>query len=66
MTTMPAKDNTEQSTDDCDPHDLNPVIEVMGKSWQRLLVQSEWQTRQPPFRMFPQEQAYPLRRGLRR
>jgi hypothetical protein len=37
----------------------------MGKSWQRLLAQSEWKPQQLPFRVLFQEQAHALRRGLR-
>jgi hypothetical protein len=40
MTTLPTEDNTRQSADDRDPDGLNSVIEVMGKSWQRLFAQS--------------------------
>ena len=65
MTTLSTKDNTRQSADDRDPDGLNPVIEVMGKSWQRLLAQSEWKPQQLPFRVLFQEQAHALRRGLR-
>ena len=65
MTTLSTEDNTFQGTDDRDPDGINPVIEVMGKSWQRLLARSEWQPQQLPFRVLPQEQAYTLPRGLR-
>jgi hypothetical protein len=61
MTTLSTEDNTRQSTDDRDPDGLNPVIEVMGKSWQRLLAQSEWKPQQLPFRVLLQEQAHTLR-----
>ena len=65
MTTLSTEDNTRQGADECDPDSLNPAIEVMGKSWQRLLAQSEWMPQQLPFRVLLQEQAHTLRRGLR-
>ena len=65
MTTLSTEDNTRQSADDRDPDGLNPVIEVMGKSWQRLFAQSAWKPQQLPFRGLLQEQAHTLRRGLR-
>ena len=67
MPTLSAEDNTRQGAGDCDPDDLNPVIEVMGKSWQHLLAQSEWKSQQLPFRGLLQVQVHTLRRGgLRR
>jgi hypothetical protein len=36
----------------------------MEKSWHRLLAQSAWKPQQRPFRMFLQEHAHTLRRGL--
>ena len=65
MTTLSTEDNTRQSADDRDPDGLNPVIEVMGKSWQHLLAQSEWKPQQLPFRGLLQVQVHTLRRGLR-
>jgi hypothetical protein len=65
MATLSTEDSTRQSADEHDPYGLNPVIEVMGTSWQRLLVQSVEQPQQLPFRGLPQEQAHTLRRGLR-
>ena len=65
MTTLSAEDNTRQGAGDCDSDGLNPVIEVMGKSWQLLLAQSEWKSQQLPFRGLLQEPAHTLRRGLR-
>ena len=64
MTALSTDDTTRQSADDRDPDGLNPVIEVMDKSWQRLLAQSEWKPQQLPFRVRFQEQAHTLRRGL--
>ena len=65
MTTLSTEDKTRQGTDEHDHGDLNPVVEVMGKSWQRLLAQSAGQPQQLPFRGLLQEQAHTLRRGLR-
>jgi hypothetical protein len=65
MTTLSPEDNTRQGADDCDPDGLNPVIEVMEQSWQRLLAQSEWRPQYLPFRRCLKEQAHTLRRGLR-
>lgn len=64
MTTLSTEDDTRQDVDDRDSEDLNPVIEVMEKSWHRLLAQSAWKPQQRPFRMFLQEHAHTLRRGL--
>ena len=67
MTTLFTENTTRQSVDDRDPDGLNPVIEVMGKSWQHLLAQSEWKSQQLPFRGLLQVQVHTLRRGgLRR
>lgn len=65
MTALSAEDNPRQGAGDCDPDGLNPVVEVMGKSWQHLLAQSEWKPQQLPCRGLLQEQAHTLRRGLR-
>jgi len=61
MPTLSTEDNTRQSANDRDPDGLNPVIEVMGKSWQRLLAQSERKPQQLPSRVLIQEQAHTLR-----
>ena len=66
MTTLSTEDNTRQGADEHDSYGLNPVIEVMGKSWQRLLAQSTGQPQQLPFRGFLRKQAHTLRRGRRR
>jgi hypothetical protein len=65
MTTLSTENTTRQSVDDRDPDGLNPVIEVMGQSWQHLFAQSAWKPQQLPFRVLLQEQAHTLRRGLR-
>ena len=65
MTTLSTEDNPRQSTAERDPDGLNPMIEVTGKSWQRLLAQSEWKPRPLPFHGLRQEQAHTLHRGLR-
>ena len=65
MTALSTEDNTRQSTDERDPDGLNPVIEILDKSWQRLLAQSEWKPQHLPCCRLLQEQAYTLRRGLR-
>jgi hypothetical protein len=65
MATLSTEDSTRQGADEHDPYSLNPVIEVMEKSWQRLLAQSAEQPQQLPFRRLLQEQAHILRRGLR-
>ena len=41
MTTLSTEDNTRPGADDHDPDGFNPVLEVMEKSWQRLLAQRE-------------------------
>jgi hypothetical protein len=64
MATLSTEDSTRQGADEHAPYGLNPVIEVMEKSWQRL-AQSVGQPQQLPFRGLLQEQAYILRRGLR-
>jgi hypothetical protein len=66
MTTLSTEDTTRQGADEHDPYGLNPVIEVMEKSWQRLLAQGVGQPQQLPFRGLLQEQGHILRRGLRR
>jgi len=63
MTTLSTEDNTRPGADDRDPDGFNPVLEVMEKSWQRLLAQSAWKPQQLPFRALLQEQAHTLRRG---
>lgn len=65
MTTLSTEDKTRQSPDERDPDDLNPVIEVFDKSWQRLLAQSEWKPQHLPWRELLQEQARILRHRLR-
>jgi hypothetical protein len=65
MTTLSTENTTRQSADDRDPDGLNPVIEVMGQSWQHLLAQSARKPQQLPFRVLLQEQAHTLGRGLR-
>ena len=64
MTTLSTEDDTRQDVDDRDSEDLNPVIEVMEKSWHRLLAQSTRVSQQLSCRMPLQEQAHTLRRGL--
>jgi len=64
MTTLSPEDTIRQDTDDLDLKDLNPVVDVMEKAWQRLLTQSAWQPQQLLFRMLLQEQVRTLRRGL--
>jgi hypothetical protein len=64
MTTLSTEDTPRHSTAERDPSGLNPVIEVMGKSWQRLLAQSEWKPRHLPFCGLYQEQVHTLRRGM--
>ena len=65
MTTLSTETTTRQSVDDRDPDGLNPVIEVMGQSWQHLFAQSAWKPQQLPFYVLLREQARTLRRGLR-
>ena len=65
MTTLSTENTTRQSADDRDPDGLNPVIEVMGKSWQRLLAQSARKPQQLPFRVLLREPAHTLNHGLR-
>ena len=65
MTTLSTEDNTRQGTDEHNHYDLNPVVEVMGKSWQRLFAQSVWKPQQLPFRVLLREPAHTLCYGLR-
>lgn len=62
MTTLSTEDSPRQSTDERDPDGLNPVLEVMGKSWQRLLAQGEWKPQRFPCRGLRQKHAHTLRR----
>ena len=41
MSALSMIDNAHQSTDDTAPDELNPVVEAVDRSWQRLLAQSE-------------------------
>ena len=65
MTTLSTEDTTRQRADDRDPDSFNPVIEVMGQSWQHLLAQSARKPQQLPFRVLLQEQAHTLRHEQR-
>lgn len=50
---------------DDDGDDLNPVVGVMARSWQRLLIQSTWTPQRLHCRALPCDDEPALRRHVR-
>ena len=65
MSALSITDTTRQSTDDIALDNLNPVVEAIDRSWQRLLTQSEWTPQRLQLRCLSYEDEPAPRRGMR-